>query len=202
MARQLNFAAGPLAKLAAATALAALLCVALAVHVAQTGVARGLLRLIGAEAGSALMALFTALSLMMTVAALRRLLGDRAALAIREDGVFVSGLFLSRFVPWREIGDIRLRTSSYGGRTNHYVKVECVARPAHANPIHHALAEFGYGTHVGMTGGSAEDAQAWVAEAWQARVEALRPRARPAPAIAPAPPAQARAAGGFGRRVA
>jgi hypothetical protein len=127
-------------------------------------------------------------------AAARRAFGDRPAAAIRYDGIELTGVFVSRFIPWRSLDRLRLRQWRYRGTTHHYIKADA-RRPAGGSRIRHFLAGLSYGVSTGLIDASDEDAARWVEAA-----NAARPRALPA-----YPSAAVRRAGlltriGFGRR--
>ena len=201
MRRQLKFGTGPLIGMFLVSALGAVGCVAIALHVARTGELRGLLRLFGVEGSYAFMMLNAVLCVAAGLGLLRRLLGDRTAAAIRADGIETAGIFLTSVVPWRAVDRIHLRSLRVTNKVFYYIKVDCRC-PAGANAFHHWLAQRSYGTPARLIDGGEEAAADWVELAEAERLEALRPRAATAARPVAAEPRPAAApVRGFGRRV-
>lgn len=199
--RRLDFGTGPLLGFGIGTALAAVGGWAFAIHVGREGEMRGVLRLLGPEGSYWVLMVCALFCAAIAAGLIRRLAGDRTAAAIRDDGVEIAGIFLSRVIPWRDLDRIYLRSYSFGGETYHYVKVDTRCRPAGANPFHHLLAELSYGTSVRLLEGGGGQAAAWVELARAERIEALRPRPAPSARGAAVEPAAPRPVRGFGRRV-
>ncbi len=147
--RRLDFGTGPLLGFGIGTALAAVGGWAFAIHVGREGEMRGVLRLLGPEGSYWVLMVCALFCAAIAAGLIRRLAGDRTAAAIRDDGVEIAGIFLSRVIPWRDLDRIYLRSYSFGGETYHYVKVDTRCRPAGANFFHHLLAELSSGHRSG-----------------------------------------------------
>jgi Bacterial PH domain len=115
------------------------------------------------------------------LALLRRLLGDRTAAAIRDDGIELTGIFFSRHIPWRAIERLDLRRSRWRERTFYHIKIE---------------AGRASGISVKLLDSNEEEAARWVDAAnaaWRRATASRIPPPAPRPPIA--------AGGGFGRRI-
>ncbi len=175
--RQLKFAAGPLIGITVLTGMAAIVCAAIALHIGETERLRGLLRLLGPDAAYWLMLGFALLCAAVSASLFRRLIGDRTAAAIRDDGLWIAGIFLSRFVPWRDVERTYLRTwQAHDGAAHYFLKL-AARRSAGASRLHHFLAETGYGTGARLIEGGPAEAAAWIRLAEAERTQALQPRA-------------------------
>jgi hypothetical protein len=129
---------------------------------------------------------------------IRRLAGGGVAAAIRYDGIELRGLFMGRYVPWRSLDGIYLRTTRYGDGVHHAIRIESRCPPG-ANPVHHALASLSHGVGAALLAAGDDEVKRWLVDAETARQAALAPPRPRAPAHAPLPAERPRI--GFGRRM-
>jgi hypothetical protein len=197
---QLSYSAGKL--LAAAFAglfgggLIAIL--AMAVQAGERVRGLGFLRLLGQDAAYWFAIVSVALGVIFFLAMIRRLLGDRVAAAIRYDGIELRGLFLSRYIPWRSLEGLSLRTTRLRDNVHYKLRIESSCPPG-GNAVHHAFASLSRGVGTGLFNASDEGVMRWLADAENARRAALAP---PRPRVsAPAQVRAERPSIGFGRRM-
>jgi hypothetical protein len=158
----------------------------------------GFLRLLGQDAAFWFAILVAALSLLTALAAMRRLVGGGVAAAIRYDGIELRGLFMARYIPWRSLDRLCLRTTRHGDQVHHAIRIESSCPPG-GNALHHALASLSHGVRASLLAASDEEMKRWLIDAEAARQAALAPPRPRAPAHAPLPAERARI--GFGRRM-
>jgi hypothetical protein len=158
----------------------------------------GFLRLLGQDGPFWFAILFGLSSLLIALAAIRRLVGGGVAAAIRYDGIELRGLFMARYIPWRSLDGLYLRTTRYGDQVHHAIRIESSCPPG-GNALHHALASLSHGVRASLLAASDDEMRGWLADAETARQAALAPPRPRAPAHAPLPAERPRI--GFGRRM-
>jgi hypothetical protein len=183
MGHQLNFSRSKLLSHGLVALLGGTASCALALGTSDRDVAHfGLLRLLGPAGARCFLIGAGILCLLLVLGLLRRMIGDGLAAAIRDEGIQFNSLFVSRFIPWRDLERVRLHEwRSSRGRRFHAIRAEASSG---AHSISTRIVE---ATDAEIAG--------WIKEAGEARVRALtRPaaltRAHPGRSIKP----------GFGRR--
>ncbi len=195
---QLNFSTGSLLGKALMASLFASAFVAITLDILSHGRSPGfaVFRLLGPEGTRIFLVAGSVLVCICALALWRRLLGDRVAAAIRDGGIELRGLFMSRIIPWRSLDRLHLRSYRLRGDSGYFITAESRCPPG-ASAIHHALASLSYGLSTALIEGCDEDAARWVEQANRARADALRSPAHSlARRQAPGPGHR----GGFGRR--
>jgi hypothetical protein len=169
-----------------------------AMEVQAGGRVRGLgfLRLPGQDFPYFFAVTVAVLGIIVFLAAIRRLAGGRVAAAIRYDGIELRGLFLSRYIPWRSLDGLFLRTTRYSDKVHYAIRIKSSC-PRGANALHHFLANLSRGVGTGLFAASDEEMIRWLADAEAARRAALGPPRQPAPPRV----AVSRPKIGFGRRM-
>ena len=173
---------------------------ALAMEVQAGGRVHGLgfLRLLGRDAPFWFAILVAGLSILTVLAAIRRLAGGRVAAAIRYDGIELRGLFLARYIPWRSLDRLCLRTTRFSDQVHYAIRIESSCPPG-GNKLHHAFASLSHGVAAGLLAASDDEVKGWLVDAETARQAALAPPRPRAPAHASLPAERPRI--GFGRRM-
>lgn len=192
----IRFAAKPLRAMFAITAIACVVFTGAAFGLAE-GTLRGsgLLRLIGPVAVWYFFVFAALVMAWSAIGALRRLAGDRVVAAIRDDGIELRGMVLSRFIPWRCLDRLYLR--DYLIRDNLYRYIHAESRcPPDGNRLHHFLASRSHGIATQALDATEAEVERWVAAALLARDGALA-GAREIPVATRLMPGRP----GFGRRL-
>lgn len=107
----------------------------------------------------------------MSAFVLRRVAGDRTAVAIRVDGIAVAGMFGARLIRWRALDGIQLRDMRLHGKTVRTLTVRSRRAPGERRIRHF----FTGATHFSASQLEATpaDIAAWVAAARAAQAKAL-----------------------------
>jgi hypothetical protein len=156
-----------------------------------------ILRLFGPDAVRWLLGASGLYFLAAVFGAMRRLLGGRPIAAIRYDGLELNGIFMSRYIPWRSLDALRLK--SFGTRGQTHLFIAAVSRcPPGGNPLHHWLASRSYGVATRFADLDEDGVRQWLRDATAAGIEATTTQGRAEPVAQP-PRHPVRA--GFGRRI-
>lgn len=140
----------------------------------------GFLTLFGPNATCYVLLAFGAFMVVFSLASLRRLVGNKIAVATGPGGIEVNGLFFSRRVPWASVERISVRVYKFGDQTTHFIHLRSSC-PVGMNPLLHALASLSYGLSEKLLSSSTANLIAWVARAEDTRVKSLSPRPAPQP---------------------
>jgi hypothetical protein len=137
----------------------------------------GVLRIFGDDAVRAVLFGFAVCGVLLGLAALRRAIAGEVAAAIRYDGIELKGVFFSRYIPWRCLEGIDLRTFRASGETNCFIRIRSHCPPG-ASALHHFCASLSYGVSEKVIAASGGEIRAWVEQARAAWAAAANPPPR------------------------